>query len=491
MKLIKKEIPLKLFHQSCRQWTDRGERRLGLLTSIDGAQVVCVMLDPPNGTAELWEVKLEENNYKALTLLLPQAHWFERVLFDMFGIVPEGHPRLKHVLLHEQYEPGFFPLRKVPLPAEFETDRRYKFLEVKGEGVYEIPVGPIHAGTIEPGHFRFSCLGETIVNLEIRMGWVHRGVEKRMTEVPWRKIRYVAEATASDTAAANVLAHAIAIESMFGVEVPLRAETLRTIAMEVERLAMHAIDVGGMASDVGFLPIYHNLSRLRAMALGMAQCLSGNRFLRGFIFPGGTRDLDDARLEKVKTLVKNMRAEIKPILDIFDDNQVVKQRLSFAAISKSLAFEFGLVGVAARGCGIPYDCRRFFKHGLYPGAAPEVAVQKDGDMLSRTRVRISEIYSSMDIIERLVGELVPGDVSVQLPDELPPNEISLGVVEAFRGELLHLVFTDENGKISRYAIKDPSANNWTAISIANRNGLIADFPLCNKSMSLSYSGNDL
>jgi Ni,Fe-hydrogenase III large subunit len=186
-----------------------------------------------------------------------------------------------------------------------------------------------------------------------------------------------------------------------------------------------------------------------------------------------------------------MRVEITPILEIFDDNQVVKQRLSFASLSKSLATEFGLVGVVARSCGIKYDCRRHFKHGLYPEMAPEIAVQKEGDMLSRTRIRIKEIHSSMDIIEKLVGELAPGSVSVPMPEKLPANEIGLGIVEAFRGELIHLLFTDEEGKLARYTIKDPSANNWTAISIANRNGLIADFPLCNKSMSLSYSGNDL
>ncbi|MBI2809384.1 MAG: NADH-quinone oxidoreductase subunit C, partial [Candidatus Melainabacteria bacterium] len=388
MRLEKKDVPLKQLGQTCRQWTDRGERRLGLVTSIDGSQVVCLMLDPANGTAELWEAKLEGNNYKSLTVLLPQAHWFERVMFDMFGIIPEGHPRLKHCLLHEQYDLCFFPLRKVARPPDLEADRKFHFLEVKGEGIYELPVGPIHAGVIEPGHFRFSCFGEIIVNLEIRMGWVHRGVEKRLTEVAWQKARFICEATASDTAAANALAHAIAIESICGIEVPRRAEVLLTMAMEVERLAMHAIDVGVMAGYVGFHPIFANLSRLRGMALGMAQCLSGNRFLRGFIFPGGTRDLDEARYEKVKTLVKNMRTEITPILEIFDENQVVKQRLSFASLSKSLATEFGLVGVVARACGIKYDCRRHFKHGLYPEMAPEIAVQKDGDMLSRTRIRI-------------------------------------------------------------------------------------------------------
>jgi Ni,Fe-hydrogenase III large subunit len=491
MRLSRIAVPMNQLVQNAKQWIDRNQRRFGMLTSIDGSQLICVMLDPANGTAELWETKLEHNSYKAITNQLPQAHWNERVLFDMFGIVPEGHPRLKHILLHEQYDPSLFPLRRTTLPVQTQIDRKFNFLEVKGEGVYEIPVGPIHAGVIEPGHFRFSCLGETILNLEIKMGWVHRGVEKRLTEVPWRKARYVCEATASDTAVANALAHSIAIESLFGAELPARAETLRTLALEIERLAMHAIDVGGMANDVGFLGVFHNLSRLRGYSLGMGQALSGNRFMRAFIMPGGTRDFDNTRTDKIKKLVKNMREEIKPILDVFEDNQTAKQRFSVASVSKSLATEFNLVGVAARACGIEYDCRHHFKHGLYPQMAPPIAVRTQGDILARTRVRVAEIYSSLNLIEQLVNDIPEGKTTINLPDTLPADDVSLGIVEAFRGELLHLIVTDEHGKIARYAIKDPSANNWTAISIAIRNNLIADFPLANKSLSLSYSGNDL
>jgi Ni,Fe-hydrogenase III large subunit len=207
--------------------------------------------------------------------------------------------------LHEEYPDGFFPLRKVPLPADFKPPigKNFDFLEVKGEGVYELPVGPIHAGIIEPGHFRFSCYGETIVNLEVRLGYLHRGVEKRLAQTAIDKMHFVAEAVSSDTACANALAHAEAIESVMAVSATDRARYLRSIALEIERLAVHIVDVGGMATDIGLLGISATMGRLRGRALGMADLLSGSRFLRGFIVPGGVRLSSEKQLSQLKTQV--------------------------------------------------------------------------------------------------------------------------------------------------------------------------------------------
>jgi hypothetical protein len=231
--------------------------RVGHLTSIDGGQVVLLLLDTSGGTAELWQSQIEKNHYGSLTGHFAQVHWMERVMWDMFGIVPEHHPRLKPVILQDAYEAGFYPLRTRPLAADDVQvlDREFHFLDVRGEGVWQLPVGPIHAGVIEPGHFRFSCMGEYIENLELKFGYVHRGVEKRLTEVPWQRANFVAEAIAGDTTVANSLAHAMAMESLCGVEVPPLAAALRTVALELERLAMHIIDVGGAANDIGMLGI--------------------------------------------------------------------------------------------------------------------------------------------------------------------------------------------------------------------------------------------
>ena len=517
-----RETPIETLANSVRSWlSGRPGGRLGLITSVDGKQLVTLVLDPLNGRAECWTSPLSGNSYRSLTNFVPQSHWFERAIYDLFGLVPEQHPRLKPILLHDEYDSKFHPLRfterdqgkesghhvdpllaprhlqsdepeAVPISSERGAKREYKFLEVRGEGVYELPVGPIHAGVIEPGHFRFSCFGETIVNLELRLGYVHRGVEKRITEVPWRRARFVAEAAASDTAAANALAHAVAIESLFGVTPPPRAQAMRTLALEIERLAVHIVDVGGMGTDTGFLAVSATCGRLRGKALALGEMLSGSRFLRAFIFPGGVRDVKEAHLEMMKKTARQLKEELRPIFEILRENQTAKERMqNIGTISTSLANEFGLVGVAARACGINYDCRQHFPHGSYPQDAPPPAVESGGDIFARMRVRLGEISTSFDVINKVLENMPPGELSVDLPDTLPKNAVGLGIVEAFRGELIHLCFTDANGEIERYAIKDPSFNNWTAISIAIRNNLIADFPLCNKSLALSYSGNDL
>ncbi len=511
MRPVIKEVNIHGLTNTVKDWLDqRTGSRFGLLTSIDGRQLVTLLLDPSKSRAECWLSDVSDNSYHSLTSLIPQSHWFERAVYDLFGLIPEHHPRFKHLLLHDEYEPSFHPLRwgtnngvnhatklaatKIPTEnlAKTGAKREYKFMQVRGEGIYELPVGPIHAGVIEPGHFRFSCFGETILNLEIRLGYVHRGVEKRLTEVPWQKARFVAEAAASDTACANALAHAIAIESLFEIEVPPLAQSLRTLALEIERLAVHIIDIGGLSADFGFLSIAASAGRLRGKALGLAQMLSGSRFLRGYIIPGGVRKFSPEYISTMQSQVKQLRKEIRTILEILRENQVARERVEkIGVISPSLAKEFGFVGVAARACGIAYDCRQHFPHGLYPQLAPRIVTQQGGDILARARVRTGEIETSCDIIEKILDQLPDGALSVNLPDTLPANQMGLAIVEAFRGELIHLIFTDEHGQIKRYAIKDPSFNNWTAVSIAIRNGLIADFPLCNKSLALSYSGNDL
>jgi Ni,Fe-hydrogenase III large subunit len=220
--------------------------------------------------------------------------------------------------------------------------------------------------------------------------------------------------------------------------------------------------------------------------------LAGSRFMRGYIVPGGVRKFSAENLIAMQKQIKNLRKEMNALFELLEENQAARERMEkIGVISPSLAKEFGLVGIAARACGIAYDCRQHFKHGLYPELAPPIAVQPGGDILARTRVRIAEIDSSCNIIEKILDGLPTGQHFIALPDKLPANETGLGVVEAFRGELIHLLFTDNQGAIKRYAIKDPSFNNWTAISIAIRNNLIADFPMVNKSLSLSYSGNDL
>lgn len=472
--------------------------RLGTMTSVDGRQLVTVVLNTNENRAECWLTPLSTYEYASVTPTVPQAHWFERALFDMFGINPQGHPRLKPVILNERYGGEHFPLN----PHLTDVERREKaalvnasYLNVGGEGIYEIPVGPVHAGIIEPGHFRLSCLGEEVVNLEIRLGFVHRGVEKRLAEVPWQKARFVAEAAATDTACANALASAVAFESLLAIEVPRRAQLLRAMALEVERLAMHVADVGGMAVDLGAGAVAGALSKLRGKALRLADLLAGSRFFRGFILPGGVRRDPDRYLAEFESVVRELKRELAPPLDAFMTSTGVYERLHGAGVlPQSLAREFGLVGVAARASGIAYDARRHFQHAAYPELAPDIVTEADGDALSRTRVRVGEINTSIELLLRFLSMLSSGSVT-DTDDcahrSLPSDSFGVGVVEAFRGEVIHLICTDDKGAVKRYSIKGPSLNNWTGLAIAVRNNVVQDFPVCNKSFALSYSGHDM
>ncbi len=488
--------------------------RLGLLTSIDGSQLLSLVLDTEKGSSDLLISKLAGRSYHSLTPTIAQCHWFERSTWDMFGLYPEGHPRLKHNLLHEPYDPEFLPLAHASpavdaAPPGASADnvgfnlsssghRIYHNLEVEGEGVYEVPVGPIHAGIIEPGHFRFSCVGEIIMNLEIRLGYVHRGLEKRLSELPLKKLRFAAEAAASDTVSANALAHAEAIESMLELELSPKARFLRSLSLEIERVAMHISDLGGLAADIGFLAISSSMARLRGNALRLAELLSGSRFQRAFICPGGVAFKVNSRyLAELKSLALKLRQELDPLLEMFLKNQIVCERMKgVGRVSKKLAKDFGLVGVAARASGQNYDCRFHFMNGCYfdlqkLGVMPALALEHDGDVYSRAKVRAFELGESLKLIELLSESLPEGAEFKEVPESLPENAIGVSVVEAHRGELIHLILSDSKGRISRYHIKDPSVNNWTALAIAVRNNLLADFPLCNKSFSLSYSGHDL
>lgn len=465
--------------------------RLAAITSIDGSQLITLLVSPEKHHIQCFETPITGDNYHSITPSVPQAHWFERTIWDMFGLMPEGHPRLKHTHLHEPFAFVPPPLAKLERTA---NDRKYTFLDVEGEGIYEIPVGPIHAGIIEPGHFRFSCSGEIILNLEIRLGYLHRGVEKRMTEVPIAKTRFLAEATASDMAVANALANATVLESLAEIDVPASMSLLRNAALEVERIAMHIADLGGLAGDVGFLAISSSMARLRGIALRLGELLGGNRFMRAYVCPGGvTRVPSKEALSEFKETAADLRKKLEPVFDFFFDNQVLADRMDkVGKVSQRLALDFGIVGVGARASGVNYDCRQFYSDGKFPAEKFELVTEPNGDVFSRAKVRIREIKSSLNLLELLVEDI--NCSTLKIPPALktlPKNAVAVGITEAHRGELIHLLFTDSNGAIKRYCIKDPSVNNWTALAIAVRNNLVADFPICNKSFALSYSGHDL
>ncbi|HLK55680.1 MAG TPA: NADH-quinone oxidoreductase subunit C [Chthonomonadaceae bacterium] len=477
--------------------------RLGLLTARQISDrpdfaLMTLLLHPAEGGMALWETPLESHaqTFPSLTSRSPQAHWFERAIYDFFGIRPEGHPRFKSVILHEAWPEGFHPLRDAyaSAPNDGDAPRRYKFLTVQGEGVYEIPVGPIHAGIIEPGHFRFSCLGEVIQNLEIRLGYQHRGVERQLCEIPWKRARFLAEAASSDTTAGNAWAHAMAMEQILGITPSPTAQTLRALALEIERVASHLGDLGGICNDIGFAAGAATFGCLRGRALGMGERLTGSRFQTAYILPGGVvRNLQPERRDDLLRETEALETAFAQAAPLLMENPGALERMEGTGkVRPSLARDFGLVGPAGRASGAAYDVREAFRQVPYASLTWQVASAEEGDVLARVRIRVQETHASLGLIANLATSLSEEEeVKVTVPTALPPDRVGVGVVEAWRGELIHLVFTDAAGHISRYTIKDPSFNNWTGLAIAARGELVADFPLCNKSFGLSYSGNDL
>ncbi len=475
--------------------------RLGLLTArylpeTGEYNLITLVLFPDLHRMEVWETPIakEKGSFPSLTQKIPQAHWYERAIYDLFGLLPEGHPRFKSLILHEAWPEGYYPLMENSTEPSAPISKSYKFLTVRGQGVYEIPVGPIHAGIIEPGHFRFSCMGEEIQNLEIRLGYQHRGVEKMLTQIPWRQARFLAEAVSSDTTAGNAMAHALAIEQILDITPPVYALWLRGLALEIERAACHIGDLGGICSDIGFAAGAAIYSRLRGAALGMAERMTGSRFLTAYIRPGGVKHgLSREMREGINQMAGKLIQDVKEVEPLLLDNSGSLERMEGRGVLRPhLAKEFGLVGPAGRASGVDYDVRVSYPVEPYLSLNITQPLDQEGDILARVQVRAQEALISLQLIREILSGLEEDTpFSVPMPDTLPPGKYGVGIVEAWRGELIHLIHTNGEGGISRYSIKDPSFNNWTGLAIAARGQLIADFPLCNKSFSLSYSGNDL
>lgn len=494
----RRELALSEMRGAVRYALEQDGWRFGHETArvIAGGDIVLevLLLDTTSGGGTILSACIPEGDseYPSLTPQVPAAHWAERAIGDFFGLKAEGHPRWKSLILHEAWPSDLTPLWDDSPGRPCAWDG-YEFMEVQGEGVHEIPVGPIHAGIIEPGHFRFSCLGEIITNLEIRLGYQHRGVERRLTEVPWQHTRFLAEAASSDTTIGNALAHAVAIEQILGVTPPPRSQFLRTMALEIERLANHLGDFGGLSGDIGYSVGAATFARLRGATRRLGELLAGSRLQRCFMLPGGVaRDLEDARRSGFIQALSELTRKIQDSVPLVLENSAVIERMEGTGrLSPSLAREFGIVGPSGRASGSTYDARIAFQHGVFPEYTFIPARRESGDVLARAQVRGDEITTSLSIIAHLAESLPQSPIKVELECSLPPDQIGIGVVEAWRGELIHWITTDSDGHIERYAIKDPSLNNWTGLAIAVRGNLVADFPLCNKSFNLSYSGNDL
>jgi len=422
------------------------------------------------------------------------ASRFEREIHDLFGLVPEGHPDLRRLALHQYWPAGYYPLRRDVAPRTDFVDagEPFPFRRVEGEGIFEITVGPVHAGIIEPGHFRFSVEGETIVNLETRLGFVHKGAEKLFEGVTFEQAPALAERISGDTSVGHVLAYCQAIEALAGCTVPVRASRLRVVLLELERLYNHVGDVGMIVNDTGFGFGHAHCFRIREELLRLNERLTGHRLLRGAVVPGGVMGpIVAAPLVEASARIDDLVAEFAAVVRLCLDNTTVLERLQGTGrLTERTAAEMQVVGLVGRASGIDADLRRDAPFADYGEAGVHVAVYGAGDVWARTMVRLDEARESARLIREAAARDEEGTVMVPVPS-LTAGAHALGVVEAWRGPVWHWVVAGGPTTLGRVKIVDPSFRNWPALEHAVLNNIVPDFPLCNKSFNLSYSGNDL
>jgi Ni,Fe-hydrogenase III large subunit len=430
----------------------------------------------------------------------PAADRSERHSQDMFGIEFIDHPDPRRWTRHQAWSKHEFPLRKnFPVQGNPEPitppDMNYPFIKGHGQGVYEIPVGPVHAGIIEPGHFRFQAVGETILNLEERLGYVHKGIEKIAEGRTPEQLLRLAGRVSGDTTVGHSWAAAQAIEQAADIEIPLRAALIRGILAERERVANHLGDIGAICNDVAFVFAQMQFSRLRELWLRTNHQVFGHRLLMDCIIPGGVAvDLTAQSRALILNEIKQLRKELAELISTLDLNSSLEDRLYTAGLlTEKTAAAFGTLGYVGRASGQDFDVRRDAAYPPYDQATFNIPVENQGDIASRFWVRDKEINVALKLIEQFIERLnsaAQGELCTPLP-AIPAGNEGLGMIEGWRGEIIAYVRFGADNKISRYYPRDPSIINWPVLEKIVLNNIVPDFPVCNKSVNGSYSGNDL
>jgi Ni,Fe-hydrogenase III large subunit/Ni,Fe-hydrogenase III component G len=484
----------------------RGILRLMFATDereTDGAfRVYAVFSVPGIDRFEIIVLSLKDDDltFPSVTPDIPSAHWYEREIRDMFGLTPKGHPDSRRLLFHDSFPKDSHPLRKDWKITEADlkewgegTLRKdpYHFMKVEGEGVYEIPVGPVHAGIIEPGHFRFSAVGETIFFLEPRLFYTHKGTEKHFEGMGFSEGVRLAERVSGTSSFSHGAAYCMAVERMAGMDIPEKAKAARTLLMELERLYNHVGDIGNMCAGTGLAVGYARGASIKERLMRLNESLSGSRYLRGINAVGGVeKDIfehADDILMTLDTVTKDYKALMKLLLGSVSH---IDRLESTGKLSREIAMKLGVTGVAARASGVNDDIRKAHPHLLYDRLEFEAHTMARGDVFARMMVRAEEAECSISMIHALLERNYPGPLTAETRD-VPAYASALGYTETPRGSLFYWVMSDRDGKPLRVKLRSPSYCNWPAVPFAVHGNIVPDFPLCNKSFNLSYSGCDM
>ena len=454
-----------------------------------GTRPFCAMAGDDNSEIAVASVFFgkDEKSFESLTGLVPSLSLFEREFQEETGIIAEGHPWAK---------PVRYPYNRSNPENKMEN---YPFYTMESEELHEVGVGPVHAGVIEPGHFRFICRGEEILHLEIQLGYQHRGVEDLIVRRHAEKNGVFQTRTVESVSGDSVIAHASAycsvIESLKDVSVPQRAHAVRAVAQELERIAMHLASLSGIATDIAHLAGGAFYGARRTTVINTLLKLCGSRFGRGLLVPGGVCfDIDDASGKEMKNSMNVLREDIEEMSGAFFSSANVLSRLEkTGVVSRPDAVSAGLVGLAARASGVAVDIRADHPYGHYRVQPVHKLTMQSGDVFARAYLRYLEITQSIRFINEALGEIPDGSAAVPDLPQTPgaPDSLVLSMTEGHRGGVVHAAITDARGNIVRYKIKDPSFNNWRGLALAVRGNGISDFPVCNKSFDLSYCGFDL
>ena len=450
------------------------------------------LLDEKSGIGVI-SLECRGGRYPSVGARHPPALRLERAAADLFGLLPQGLPDTRRWLDHGQW--GL----RYPLAAPPEAQAAapsYRFLAAEGESLHQIPVGPVHAGIIEPGHFRFTASGETVVRLEERLGYVHKGIEGLMAGAPIDRAAKLAGRTSGDSTVAYSLAFARAVEAALGIEVPRRALWLRALMAELERLANHLGDIGAICNDAAFALMHAHCGVLRERVLRAANAAFGHRLMLDRIVPGGLEsDLTEAGTSSIRLLIGEIRQRFPHLVELYDNTASLQDRtVATGRLGVELARQSAAGGYVGRASGRDFDARRNLAYAPYDELAFDVPVLQEGDVNARVWIRVSEVEQSLSLVEQILGRLPAGPIRVDIAraDNVAdgPRE-GMAVVEGFRGDILAWLRIGADGTIERCHLRDPSWFQWPLLEAAIEGNIVADFPLCNKSFNCSYSGHDL